>query len=85
MIHRWCQQFKAGWELNDDEQCPRYSIEMHTDKNKHRVERLILSDCWAIVTELEAATRLVRCQIYQFIHELGSVIGVFQNCSLKIN
>ncbi len=38
------------------------------------MEELILSDRYVTVTELEAVDRLARCQIHQFIHELG-----FQN------
>ncbi len=41
------------------------------DKNRYRVEKLILSECQVSVNEVEAATRLARCQIHQFIRKLG--------------
>ncbi len=68
MISKWCLQFDAGWESIDDIPCTRHPI--HTNENRHRVEKLILSDRLVTVTELEAATGLARCQIYQFIYEL---------------
>ncbi len=42
MIHKLCQHFKAGKETIGDERCAGCSIEMHTDENIHRVEKLIL-------------------------------------------
>ncbi len=54
----------------DDEPCARGSIEVQTDKNRHRVQKLNLRNCW-VVTELKAAAELARCQIQQFIQKLG--------------
>ncbi len=39
-----------------DELHAGHSIEVHTDENRHPVEKLILSDHSATVTELETAT-----------------------------
>ncbi len=43
------------------------------DKNRHRVEKLILNDCHVTVNELEATTEngLARYQIRQLIHDRG--------------
>ncbi len=76
MICKWYQQFTGGWESMNGSHagCP---IEVHTDKNRYRVEKFILRDYWVIVTELEAATELVRCQIHQSIqaHSFRKICG----------
>ncbi len=64
-----CQQFKVRWEWIDDEPRAGHPIDVHTDKNRHLVEKLILSDHWVSVTKLAVVTGLARCQIYQFIHK----------------
>ncbi len=56
MIRKWCQQFKAWWELIDDEPRAGCSTELHTHENRHWVEKLILSNHWVTVTELEASS-----------------------------
>ncbi len=42
---------QSQWESIDDELCGN-PIEVHTDKNRHRVEKLILNDHRVTVTEL---------------------------------
>ncbi len=64
-------QFKVGWESVDDKLCVGCPIVVHTDEKRHRVEKLILSNLQVTVTELKAATGLVRCQIRKFINKLG--------------
>ncbi len=71
MIYNWWQQFKAGWESIDNEPHTGCSIDVHTDENKHPVEKLALRDCCIIVTELEASAGLRRCQIHQFVYKLA--------------
>ncbi len=62
--------FKAVWESIDDE-CRVKCYRIVSVENRHRVEKLILSNHRVTVTETEAATGLARYQINLFIHELG--------------
>ncbi|XKL64836.1 hypothetical protein PGB90_004922 [Kerria lacca] len=70
-IRKWCGVFKAGRESIEIEHRAGRSIEMHTEENRRLVEKVILSDRRVTISEVEAATGLARCQIHQFIHELG--------------
>ncbi len=72
MVRKWCKQFKTRWESIYNKHCGGCSIEVYTDKNRNRIEKLISSDHRITVTKLEAVTGLASCQIYQFIHKLGS-------------
>ncbi len=62
-------------------------IEVHTEKKRHRIEKLILSDRWITVTEPEAVNGLAKApksSIYSQSLFLKDLSGGCQKCSLNM-